>query len=894
MKSFVSHGGITLAKHLAPPSSRSSSEETVRMFKALRFVIVVLILGYPLASPSSATAQTLSCNPRVEECLCDPSTTDCRRPLLDLIADEDIGIDVGFWFMEDSRFSTALAAAKARGVAVRVLVDTKANSKYPGNVSNIQRLADAGIPIRRAGSRYLHWKMMLFTEHNVVEFGSANYSPSAFVYQERLVDFQDETVLFSNDVDVVNSFKTRFDDAWVSSHFVNHANPIPLARAHGPGTTIDPELNIPPFSTDLGGRSVARYRAESAATGGIDTIIYRIGDTRHTDEIVAAIQRGVPIRIILEPSQYRNTVRYTHSAHADRIYAAVAARGEPWRVRHRRHLGENHQKLTLLRDQRMAIFGSQNWTTTSGQYEHNYFTTKQWMYDWYRDQFERKFNSDTETEPFVPLPPAAPSYRSPSTGSQVEPSEVTLRWYAGLFAHKYDVYFGTSSNPPLVASDLLLGPSDTSSDYISYTVGDLAPDTTYYWKVVSKTMANVSSPSGGVWNFRTGAAPQPGAGDVVLWAARASTVHGNWTVTPESTAAGGGRLGTANAGVKVSSPLASPAHYFEMSFTAAAGVPYRLWLRGRASSNSWASDSAFVQFSDSVTSSGAATWRIGSTSATTVTIEDCTSCGLSAWGWNDNWTTSTPGALGPLVYFAESGEHTVRIQMREDGLAIDQIVLSRDAFLTAAPGTTKNDGTILPESGGSSDGGSTPPPTDLPPPWVSVDVGAVGPAGSATHTNGTFTVRGGGADVWGTTDAFHYAYRPLSGDGSIVARVASLSGSQSWVKVGVMIRASTSASAAHAFMLVSNTKGLAFQYRPADGASTLHASGGSGSAPRWVRLERTGDVITASLSSDGTSWTLVGSGTFTMPENVLIGLVSHSHTTTSLATATFDNVTVVP
>ena len=56
-------------------------------------------------------------------------------------------------------------------------------------------------------------------------------------------------------------------------------------------------------------------------------------------------------------------------------------------------------------------------------------------------------------------------------------------------------------------------------------------------------------------------------------------------------------------------------------------MPYKLEMLGKADSNSWANDSVFVQFSGSVTASGGATWRIGTTSATEVNLEDCSGCG---------------------------------------------------------------------------------------------------------------------------------------------------------------------------------------------------------------------------------------------------------------------------
>jgi regulation of enolase protein 1 (concanavalin A-like superfamily) len=180
---------------------------------------------------------------------------------------------------------------------------------------------------------------------------------------------------------------------------------------------------------------------------------------------------------------------------------------------------------------------------------------------------------------------------------------------------------------------------------------------------------------------------------------------------------------------------------------------------------------------------------------------------------------------------------------------------------------------------------------DLPEGWDHRDIGAVGVSGSARESPGTFTVIGGGADVWGTADALHYASIPLSGDGTIVARVASVENLAAWTKAGVMIRETVASSSAHAFMLVSAGSGVAFQRRRVAGGASTH-TGSSGAAPRWVRLARAGQTITASVSTDGSSWTVVGQDTFSMSSNVFVGLAVSSHDATRLATATFDAVTI--
>jgi endonuclease/exonuclease/phosphatase family metal-dependent hydrolase len=112
----------------------------------------------------------------------------------------------------------------------------------------------------------------------------------------------------------------------------------------------------------------------------------------------------------------------------------------------------------------------------------------------------------------------------------------------------------------------------------------------------------------------------------------------------------------------------------------------------------------FVQFSGSVTTSGSATYRIGTTSATEVNIEECNGCGLSGWQWQDNgWGT---GVLGPRIYFATTGVHRIRVQTREDGLSIDRIVLSPSTYMSSAPGSSSSGGSSSGDTSGDT-GGST-------------------------------------------------------------------------------------------------------------------------------------------------------------------------------------------
>ena len=123
-----------------------------------------------------------------------------------------------------------------------------------------------------------------------------------------------------------------------------------------------------------------------------------------------------------------------------------------------------------------------------------------------------------------------------------------------------------------------------------------------------------------------------------------------------------------------------PVNEFEMTFSAVANTPSPpLWVRIRAQGNSMRNDSVHVQFNDSVTSTGSATMQIASTSSAEIVLQNGDAdTSQSGWGWADNgWNT-----LGPHIYFRTSGPHTLRVQQREDGAIVDQIVLSPNQYLT--------------------------------------------------------------------------------------------------------------------------------------------------------------------------------------------------------------------
>ena len=255
---------------------------------------------------------------------------------------------------------------------------------------------------------------------------------------------------------------------------------------------------------------------------------------------------------------------------------------------------------------------------------------------------------------------------------------------------------------------------------------------------------NISGTGVTVTQAAASTAPPPGNLEIVLSPGFAEVIRGTWRSQPHESGGTINDLLQVDAGAaKINTALANPENYFELTFNAAAGRPYRLWIRGKGQNDYWANDSVHVQFSDSVDDRGGALYRIGTSSATSVNLEECGGCGLSGWGWEDNgW--GARALLGPTIQFAVTGPHTIRIQQREDGFQIHQIVLSAERYLNASPGLPKNDTTTL---------AFTNLPEQDPPPPPANDPNEVVLYGASFSRVGNWVVRpddtaAGGSRLW--------------------------------------------------------------------------------------------------------------------------------------------------
>jgi hypothetical protein len=179
-------------------------------------------------------------------------------------------------------------------------------------------------------------------------------------------------------------------------------------------------------------------------------------------------------------------------------------------------------------------------------------------------------------------------------------------------------------------------------------------------------------------------------------------------------------------------------------------------------------------------------------------------------------------------------------------------------------------------------------------PWFTRDIGTGILVGSSSYSssNNTFTIIGGGGDIWGNADAFRYMFMSMTGNkNTMITYISSQSdGDASWSKSGLMIRDSLSSAGANAMICITSGNGIAFQYRSTDSGSSTTTTA-AGTVPIWVKLYQNGTQVTGSYSSDGVSWTQLGATNLTMSNAATpyMGLAVTAHDSSLLCTSNFQN-----
>ncbi len=170
------------------------------------------------------------------------------------------------------------------------------------------------------------------------------------------------------------------------------------------------------------------------------------------------------------------------------------------------------------------------------------------------------------------------------------------------------------------------------------------------------------------------------------------------------------------------------------------------------------------------------------------------------------------------------------------------------------------------------------------------------PIGFVPVSDSEIIMNGMGNDIWDIADQFRYVYKPLSGNGSIVAKVESVDNTSDWAKFGVMIRETLQDGSAHAIVAVTPRQGVALQYRATTNETSTNVQQTHLAAPYWVKLTRSGNRFTAERSADGVTWVSItddpAASTVEIPmdTSVYVGLAACSHSTTTAAGVRFSNI----
>nr|MBA2602580.1 hypothetical protein [Acidobacteriota bacterium] len=446
---------------------------------------------------------------QAQERLIFPAVEDAQALILEKIRNEQVRLDIAVWYLVDRDVSTAIVNKHKAGVPVRVLGDRAALFEADPNTRvEFEYLAANGVPIRLRFHptwfpEIMHWKCGIFVGQNLVEFGSANWT--AFELKPwSPSNFKDETVMFTDDTSLVRAFLTKFDQMWADTQYfldwhaaykletgIDWPTAMFVSRAR-----LEPDYptNVPGMvwsqGPELNAALVAAIDSEPAF---IDMVVYRLSDPAITDALIRRRQAGVPVRIFIEPLQYREPTwpeYWITGAQIDRLWLA----GVP--IKQRLHEGLTHMKTLITSS--VALNGSANFTR-NWQRDHNYFisaVSKPTLYSALRDRFNAMWQDTRHYANFVPQRPEEPTLAGPPENTTGVSTIPRLEWNRARWAVAFDVYLGTSPQALLHQGRVNARLDEDPPATYSWTPGGpLQANTRYYWHIVSRTHATTADPT---------------------------------------------------------------------------------------------------------------------------------------------------------------------------------------------------------------------------------------------------------------------------------------------------------------------------------------------------------------------------------------------------------------
>jgi len=184
---------------------------------------------------------------------------------------------------------------------------------------------------------------------------------------------------------------------------------------------------------------------------------------------------------------------------------------------------------------------------------------------------------------------------------------------------------------------------------------------------------------------------------------------------------------------------------------------------------------------------------------------------------------------------------------------------------------------------------STLPPSTCPTGWSCGDIGDPLTVGDQSLSGGTWTVKGSGNGIDGSSDQLHYVWQTVTGDSTVTTRLVGQTDTDASAKAGVMMRASTDADAAFYGAFLTPTNGIKIVYRDTKGLPSNVVATTNGAPPQYIQVARSGITLTTYTSNDGSTWTPVIGSTVdaaNLSGNILAGLAVTAANANAMSTVT--------
>jgi len=473
------------------------------------------------------------------------------------------------------------------------------------------------------------------------------------------------------------------------------------------------------------------------------------------------------------------------------------------------------------------------------------------------------------------IAPRTAYYPNPTDGAEFVPVDVQLSWTGGFGSKLHTVYFGDNFKDVNNAADGI------PNDLTTYTPGPLNLAKTYYWRV--DEFDDTETHKGKVWSFTTEGAvsgPNPSNGDIGVSPTEILTWDAGAVAASHEVYFGTDADAVRNAD-KTSPEYKGPKALGDESYDPGNLIFNSTYFWRIDEINDVNPDSPWV----------GKVWSFTTGDFFIIDdFEDYNADENQIWfAWRDGIGVGTSGTPG---YIPGNGSGAAVGDENTPSYIEETIVYGGSKSMPIAYDNNKQDFSKYSQVELTL--------SDIRD-WTAEDIaelsiwfrGYPASVGSFVENSvGTYKMTATGADIWGPSDEFHYAFKSLTDAGTIIAKVDSMDNTNGFAKAGVMIRDTLDADSTYAAVFVTPEEGIRFQHRNTAGGTTSRQFAESVTAPQWVRIERTlGGLVRAYYSADGAIWERFNLVQVRMDMPVYIGLAVTSHDAALTCEAVFTNVT---